>query len=260
MSIFDRPPADYEDESKEPVWDLSDHSGAPAPVKRAPRPAPSPAPLPARAPAPRVAYRDSKNDKDFDDQQTRKEFLAIALGGAVVGVILTLLISSLMSFHGVLAKGITPMDPNVAFRSLTPDIVRNDVTQINYFFSPCVMSDLTMFVEHGEASDNLTDAVLICNIYEDSARQQVYGVEFSVDASSRAVEGETKIEDAAQRLFHEAVQLTGSYLDADHAERWAQIALRKSQRIGAVSRATFGHATLTCYGTPWTRSLLITPR
>jgi len=260
--MFDRRPADYKEDDnrdEELVWNLSDHSGAPE-KQRSTRPVATKRAV--RPPASRAEQESAPPVYPAHQaQHVRDTYLALAIGGLVIGVVLTLIISALFNNHGQVTMGITPMQRSRSFYLLTPDEVKGRLTLVRDFRdAPAILDDLSMFVEHGASIDPVTQNLLVCNIYEDTLRQKVYGVEFIVDTSSHPVQDEGKIQDCAGRLFQDAMPLTGSELEAKHAGKWEQAVLRLIRRIGAVSQSPFGLANFTCYGTPWSRSLLVTPR
>lgn len=237
---------DAEEDSGTTVrWDLTNHTHS---VSRVPR-----SDIPANNPreVEKVVYVD-----------TSPGYLRLnamfAAGGGMLGMLLLILVYCIFGPHGTLSTGVKPIHASRVLLGITADTIK----QLNLgvaFQAPTVTTDVTMLIEHGDGSDMFSEDGLLCNIYQDSSSQRVFGVEFIVDSMRRPVQDEDKLCDTANRFFADALPLLGDQHTVARAEEWVKTTVRNVKNAGAVSRTTYGKITLTCYGTPWTRTLILAP-
>jgi hypothetical protein len=248
--MYNRADLSEQEAFDEVCWDLSDEEGHPE-IK----------PRPKRLTI--TGSRKPETEKivyiDTTPSQT-KAYATYLVIGLVVGLLLALLCVRISGTKGTLSSGIAPISTAHTFATLTPAGVKQFQSDCLVYQPPTLQQDMTMFAEHGEANDSVTENALICNIYQDSAARAVYGAEYIVSAVQRPMIDEGKVCNAAERYFTDALRLISDNNLATSAEQWVKTAIHDMNRPGAVSQATFGDVTLTCYGAPWMRVLTVTPK
>lgn len=231
-------------------WDLNDEEGRPqftsTPKHRATGGARTSA-------AEKIVYIDTTPNQT-------KAYCIFTVIGLALGMLLTIWFFHTTGPKGVLASGITPIRAEHAFANLSPENVKQAQSDCLSYQAPAILPDLSLFAEHGEATDSVTENALICNIYQDNNAHEVYGAEYIVSAISHPHIDEGKVCDAAERYFSDALRLLNNQKLAMRAEVWVKTAIHSMNKAGAVTQSTFGDITLTCYGTPWMRVLTITPK
>jgi len=185
---------------------------------------------------------------------------AMILGGAALGMLLTVWAFHLFGPKDTLSTGVSPIVATKSLPGLTPDQVKSKLGISMVFHEPMLTSDITLYCEHSIATDIETENILLCNIYEDVAKQQVYGIELTVDASARPTPDDDKIQDASQRFFEKGLPIVCNDIEVAHIAKWLKPVLRRVRRAGAVCETSFGHIRYFCSGTSWTRTLVITPK
>jgi len=235
------------------VWDI-DH-----PEERT-SPRPQRGPSVARTPS---ANRGEKPKEAYDVVYVHCSswlHIAMIIGGVMLGMLVTIALSQIFGPHGTLSTGITPIVSNKVLPGLTPDAVKAKISLPVDYRAPALLNDLSMYVEHGDMTDPQSGYIVICNIYEDAIRQQVFGIEVTVDASMRPIQDEAALQDVTLRCFENAPPVVCNDLKAAHINKWLGPVMRIIHRPGAVSETTIDRTKFTCYGTPWTRTLVMAPK
>ncbi len=117
-----------------------------------------------------------------------------------------------------------------------------------------------LWLDHGEAVDLDTKAVLACDMYENSPGLDVAWVEFMVDASGVAglVQADTVTALASDYLGYCAtIPYQGA--DPDAARAWIEDNASAAVGEGNVREATIGGVRFRLYGVTWIRTLEVVP-
>lgn len=119
---------------------------------------------------------------------------------------------------------------------------------------------IDLWLDHGEAVDPDTGAMLVCDIYENAAGLDVAWVEFTVDASG--VAGQTSVElitALASGFLGYCATLPYEGADPEAAKAWVEDNAAKAIGEGNLLTNDIGGARFLFYGMPYIRVLEVKP-